>query len=67
MITCHDGLNKKAEHAEHGQAAILELLDLGIIAVSEMQGAAATAGHCFKRVSELMEFKGLIHKRKTSI
>ena len=67
MITCHDGLNKKAEHAEHGQAAVLELLDLRTTTISEVQDAAATAGHCLRKVSELMESTGLIHKRKRSI
>ncbi len=28
MLTCHNGLYKEAKHAEHGQAAVLDLLDL---------------------------------------
>ena len=41
MLTCHNGLYKEAEHAEHGQAAVLDLLDLmHQVSVREIRCAA---------------------------
>ena len=60
-LTCDDGLHEESEHGEHGQAAVLDLLDLelgeGVRVVSQAQGvegatcsmshhALSTAGHC---------------------
>ena len=44
----HDGLNEEAEHGEHSQTAVLDLLDLqlsqGIGVVSQTQGVEGTSG-----------------------
>ena len=41
-LTCDDGLHEESEHGEHGQAAVLDLLDLelseGVRVVSQAQG-----------------------------
>ena len=42
VLTCDDGLHEESEHGEHGQAAVLDLLDLelseGVGVVSQTQG-----------------------------
>ncbi len=44
----HDGLHEEAEHGEHGQATVLDLLDLelsqGVGVVSQAQGVCGGVG-----------------------